>query len=151
MVGRCISYWNGLFLGGHVNFQGCNHSQIMGWSSVQLSTHNPNRIRKTHLSTHKPNKWPLLWLIKDLSFWGSNSPPAEAGLTVGMSSLAAGMAIGVVGDAGVRANAQQPGMPKRNGCGGKVRWVWKNGVVQWWEGWWLFCVFCCLFFACVSF
>ena len=30
------------------------------------------------------------------------------GLTVGMSSLAAGLAIGIVGDAGVRANAQQP-------------------------------------------
>merc|ERR1719434_60389 len=32
----------------------------------------------------------------------------SAGITVGMSSLAAGLAIGVVGDAGVRANAQQP-------------------------------------------
>ncbi|CAE8653111.1 unnamed protein product [Polarella glacialis] len=31
-----------------------------------------------------------------------------AGLTVGMSSLAAGLAIGIVGDAGVRTNAQQP-------------------------------------------
>jgi len=31
-----------------------------------------------------------------------------AGLACGLSSLAAGMAIGVVGDAGVRANAQQP-------------------------------------------
>merc|ERR1719329_1739858 len=31
-----------------------------------------------------------------------------AGLTVGMSSLAAGLAIGIVGDAGVRANAQHP-------------------------------------------
>jgi len=31
----------------------------------------------------------------------------SAGLTVGMSSLAAGLAIGIVGDAGVRANAQQ--------------------------------------------
>merc|ERR1719506_1903967 len=31
-----------------------------------------------------------------------------AGLVVGLSSLAAGLAIGVVGDAGVRANAQQP-------------------------------------------
>merc|ERR1712066_1094927 len=31
-----------------------------------------------------------------------------AGVTVDMSSLAAGLAIGVVGDAGVRANAQQP-------------------------------------------
>merc|ERR1712023_120606 len=31
-----------------------------------------------------------------------------AGLTVGLSSHAAGLAIGIVGDAGVRANAQQP-------------------------------------------
>merc|ERR1740120_82002 len=31
-----------------------------------------------------------------------------AGLTVGMSSLAPGLAIGIVGDGGVRANAQQP-------------------------------------------
>ena len=31
-----------------------------------------------------------------------------AGLVVGLSSLAAGLAIGVVGNAGVRANAQQP-------------------------------------------
>eukprot|EP00397_Hematodinium_sp_SG-2012_P040727 GEMP01044681.1.p1 GENE.GEMP01044681.1~~GEMP01044681.1.p1 ORF type:complete len:196 (+),score=32.67 GEMP01044681.1:61-588(+) len=31
-----------------------------------------------------------------------------AGLMVGLSSLAAGLAIGIVGDAGVRANAQQP-------------------------------------------
>merc|ERR1719326_2463402 len=31
-----------------------------------------------------------------------------AGITVGMSSLGAGLAIGIVGDAGVRANAQQP-------------------------------------------
>merc|ERR1719480_624558 len=31
-----------------------------------------------------------------------------AGLVVGMSSLGSGLAIGIVGDAGVRANAQQP-------------------------------------------
>lgn len=31
-----------------------------------------------------------------------------AGLSCGVSGLAAGMAIGIVGDAGVRANAQQP-------------------------------------------
>jgi len=31
-----------------------------------------------------------------------------AGLAVGLSGLAAGMAIGIVGDAGVRATAQQP-------------------------------------------
>ena len=32
----------------------------------------------------------------------------SAGLCCGMSGLAAGIAIGIVGDAGVRANAQQP-------------------------------------------
>merc|ERR1719277_1836070 len=32
----------------------------------------------------------------------------SAGLVVGLSAFAAGMAIGIVGDAGVRANAQQP-------------------------------------------
>merc|ERR1719387_1257268 len=32
----------------------------------------------------------------------------SAGVVVGLSSLAAGAAIGVVGDAGVRANAQEP-------------------------------------------
>merc|ERR1719162_496816 len=31
-----------------------------------------------------------------------------AGLTVGLSAMAAGIAIGIIGDAGVRANAQQP-------------------------------------------
>ncbi|ETW63129.1 V-type proton ATPase proteolipid subunit [Plasmodium falciparum CAMP/Malaysia] len=31
----------------------------------------------------------------------------SSGLIVGLSSLAAGLAIGIVGDAGVRANAQQ--------------------------------------------
>merc|ERR1719265_1350348 len=32
----------------------------------------------------------------------------SAGLCVGLSSLAAGLAIGIVGDSGVRANAQEP-------------------------------------------
>lgn len=31
-----------------------------------------------------------------------------AGLSVGLSGMAAGVAIGIVGDAGVRGNAQQP-------------------------------------------
>merc|ERR1740139_1143100 len=31
-----------------------------------------------------------------------------AGLVVGLSAMAAGIAIGIIGDAGVRANAQQP-------------------------------------------
>ena len=34
--------------------------------------------------------------------------PAACGLACGLAALAAGMAIGIVGDAGVRANAQQP-------------------------------------------
>merc|ERR1711862_877118 len=38
----------------------------------------------------------------------SGYPHFSAGVTVGMSSLAAGLAIGIVGDAGVRANAQHP-------------------------------------------
>jgi len=32
----------------------------------------------------------------------------SSGLSVGLSGLAAGMAIGIVGDAGVRATAQEP-------------------------------------------
>merc|ERR1712043_91466 len=58
-------------------------------------------------------------LITSVIINGKMTPPASysayegychlcAGLTVGMSALAAGLAIGVVGDAGVRATAQQP-------------------------------------------
>jgi len=58
-------------------------------------------------------------LITAVIINGHIDPPAQypaysgyahlgAGLTVGLSSLAAGLAIGIVGDAGVRANAQQP-------------------------------------------
>merc|ERR1712012_468713 len=58
-------------------------------------------------------------LITSVIINGKMTPPASysayegychlcAGLCVGMSALAAGLAIGVVGDAGVRANAQQP-------------------------------------------
>lgn len=65
--------------------------------------------------------WSLFGGVQEtLVFEGPTPPPPKAGLTVGMSSLAAGMAIGVVGDAGVRANAQQPGMPN-NGC------AWMSG------------------------
>merc|ERR1712194_324548 len=48
--------------------------------------------------TASPDKYPAFQGFAHLA----------AGLTVGLSSLAAGMAIGIVGDAGVRANAQQP-------------------------------------------
>ena len=39
--------------------------------------------------------------------YGSGYRHLASGLTCGLSSLAAGFAIGIVGDAGVRANAQQ--------------------------------------------
>ena len=40
---------------------------------------------------------------------------------MGMSSLAAGLAIGIVGDAGVRANAQQP----------RLFVAWRRGKGTW--------------------
>ena len=40
---------------------------------------------------------------------------------MGMSSLAAGLAIGIVGDAGVRANAQQP----------RLFVAWRRGEGAW--------------------
>merc|ERR1719231_1855244 len=48
--------------------------------------------------------------LNDAATYSSYSGYAHlaAGLTVGMSSLPAGLAIGVVGDAGVRCNAQEP-------------------------------------------
>lgn len=39
--------------------------------------------------------------------YGNGYKHLASGLTCGLSSLAAGFAIGIVGDAGVRANAQQ--------------------------------------------
>ena len=46
----------------------------------------------------EPSKYPLFYGFIHLG----------AGLSVGLSGLAAGFAIGVVGDAGVRGTAQQP-------------------------------------------
>lgn len=49
-----------------------------------------------------------------------------AGLSVGLSGLAAGFAIGVVGDAGVRGTAQQPrlfvGMVRIGPCVSRLAW-----------------------------
>jgi len=44
---------------------------------------------------------------KEYSYWKGYAH-LGAGLCCGLSSLAAGLAIGIVGDAGIRANAQQP-------------------------------------------
>jgi len=52
------------------------------------------------VGTHVENK-PTYGTFKGFADLGS-------GLCVGLSGLAAGMAIGIVGDAGVRATAQQP-------------------------------------------
>ena len=45
--------------------------------------------------------WPILFDFRGFVHLG-------AGLAVGLSGLAAGYAIGIVGDAGVRGTAQQP-------------------------------------------
>lgn len=45
--------------------------------------------------------WPCLCVFRSFLYLG-------AGLSVGLSGLAAGFAIGIVGDAGVRGTAQQP-------------------------------------------
>ena len=46
--------------------------------------------------------------VGDVNYkYGNGYKHLASGLTCGLSSLAAGFAIGIVGDAGVRANAQQ--------------------------------------------
>ena len=53
-----------------------------------------------------------------------------AGLSVGLSGLAAGYAVGIVGDAGVRGTAQQPRWAKqglRGAIGGQGLFVMTNG------------------------
>ena len=48
------------------------------------------------------------WLLILFSFFCRSFLDLGAGLSVGLSGLAAGFAIGIVGDAGVRGTAQQP-------------------------------------------
>ena len=51
----------------------------------------------------------LLFPVKGTNYSGYNGfAHLAAGLSCGLSALAAGFAIGIVGDAGVRANGQQP-------------------------------------------
>eukprot|EP00742_Colponemidia_sp_Colp-10_P000206 GILJ01000234.1.p1 GENE.GILJ01000234.1~~GILJ01000234.1.p1 ORF type:complete len:188 (-),score=26.73 GILJ01000234.1:126-638(-) len=51
----------------------------------------------------------LIQAVKDTAYsLYSGYAHLASGLACGLSSLAAGMAIGIVGDAGVRANGQQP-------------------------------------------
>ena len=53
----------------------------------------------------------ILWtglFICERDFVGRSFMHLGAGLSVGLSGLAAGFAIGIVGDAGVRGTAQQP-------------------------------------------
>ena len=51
--------------------------------------------------------WPSLWRFILFFTWRAFHH-LGAGLSVGLSGLAAGFAIGIVGDAGVRGTAQQP-------------------------------------------
>jgi len=59
--------------------------------------------------THKLPRTTTTTTVKKENYAGYNGFAALAsGLSCGLSCLAAGMAIGIVGDAGVRANGQQP-------------------------------------------
>jgi V-type H+-transporting ATPase 16kDa proteolipid subunit len=48
------------------------------------------------------------WLLIRFAFSNRSFNALGAGLAVGLSGLAAGFAIGIVGDSGVRGTAQQP-------------------------------------------
>lgn len=52
--------------------------------------------------------WTGRWLTPCVSSLPRSFLQLGAGLSVGLSGLAAGFAIGIVGDAGVRGTAQQP-------------------------------------------
>ncbi len=51
---------------------------------------------------------PAILALTDAAMFARGALHLGAGLCVGLSGLAAGIAIGVVGDAGVRGVAQQP-------------------------------------------
>ena len=56
-----------------------------------------------------PLYWPAVNQTADKAYYYFDGyAHLAAGLSCGFASLGAGMAIGIVGDAGVRANAQQP-------------------------------------------
>lgn len=78
----------------------------------------PDLIMKSILPVVMAGVLGIYGIIMSILIYGKMSPAAEystfsgythlsSGLIVGLSSLAAGLAIGIVGDAGVRANAQQ--------------------------------------------
>ena len=56
------------------------------------------------------NIWCNIYIVSASSDYTEYKAYAHlaSGLSVGLSALGAGMAIGIVGDAGVRANGQQP-------------------------------------------
>lgn len=56
-----------------------------------------------------PCPWPAVNQTADKAYYFFDGyAHFAAGLACGLAGLGAGMAIGIVGDAGVRANAQQP-------------------------------------------
>ncbi|KAI4837788.1 V-type proton ATPase 16 kDa proteolipid subunit [Plasmodium brasilianum] len=78
----------------------------------------PDLIMKSILPVVMAGVLGIYGIIMSILIYGRMTPAAEystflgythlsSGLIVGLSSLAAGLAIGIVGDAGVRANAQQ--------------------------------------------
>merc|ERR1712048_1020143 len=89
-----------------------------GVGICSMGVMNPGIVMKSIIPVVMAGVLGIYGLITGVILNGKLSNPAEyssysgyahlaAGMTVGMSSLAAGLAIGIVGDAGVRANAQQ--------------------------------------------
>ena len=76
-------------------------------ANLRLSLHRA-RSQLTSI-THSCSQC-TLYTVLDSSTYTEYSAYAHmaSGLSVGLSALGAGMAIGIVGDAGVRANGQQP-------------------------------------------
>merc|ERR1719161_3135291 len=90
-----------------------------GVGITSMGVMRPDMIMRSIIPVVMAGVLGIYWLIAAVIINGKLDPPDTysqysgyahlgAGLTVGMSSLAAGLAIGIVGDAGVRANAQQP-------------------------------------------
>merc|ERR1711953_857246 len=87
-----------------------------GVGIMSMGVMRPDMVMRSIIPVVMAGVLGIYGLITAVIINGHIDPPAEypaysgyahlgAGLTVGLSSLAAGLAIGIVGDAGVRANA----------------------------------------------
>ncbi|BET01478.1 16 kDa proteolipid subunit [Nesidiocoris tenuis] len=90
-----------------------------GTGIAAMSVMRPELIMKSIIPVVMAGIIAIYGLVVSVLIAGSLEPPENyplfkgflhfgAGLSVGLSGLAAGLAIGIVGDAGVRGTAQQP-------------------------------------------